>query len=148
MGRMASKGRARRESTSSVNDTLPAVARRLIRDIQHALSVDLLAQAYRGFAEPTDHYVRGHCYIATEAFYYLFGKREGYRPHFVSTGKGVTHWWLQHPTLGSVADPTAQQVTEDFDYSIGQRKWFRNPSPNRRTRELMRRVRARQAKVY
>lgn len=148
MGGRPKSGSARQHVDSDINQYLPAKERRLIRDIQQALSVDLLAPAYRDFAEPTDHYVRGHCYIATEAFYYLYGKAAGYKCRFTSTGKNVTHWWLENTKDGRIADPTAPQVSADFDYSIGTPKGFQNPSPNKRTRELMRRVRARQAKIY
>lgn len=139
----------RRNGSGSLGNAPPsATEERWIRDIQRALSVDLLAPAYRGFADPTDHYVRGHCYVATEALYYLYGRDAGYKACFASTGKHVTHWWLVHLASGRILDPTAPQVTKDFNYTAGTRKGFQQPSPNRRTCELMRRVWARRVGDY
>lgn len=134
--------------TVSVNDSLPSKERRLIRQIQEALSVDLLDKAYRGYASPTDHYVRGHCFIATEAFYYLGGRSLGYKQQFARVGGGVTHWWLVHTATGRIADPTEPQVSAGFDYSSGSGQSFGSTSPNKRTLELMRRVRRKRIRSY
>src|SRR5438105_3652759 len=130
------KARKSRGHLTSVNDQLPAAERRLIKTIQEALSFDLLSANYRSYADPCDHYVWGHCYIATEAFYHLYGKRAGYKPRYIVSSGGGTHWWLEHVTTGRIADPTEPQVSRTFDYSAGSGQAFQPPSPNRRTREL------------
>ena len=115
-----------------------------MRRIQHALSVDLLKPKYRKLVsrQPRVHYVTGHCYIATEAAYYLFAKNSGFNPRMVEQGQGVTHWWLYHTSRDVVLDITAAQGVDGFDYRTqGRAQPFqKHGTPSRRALQLMIRV--------
>jgi len=129
----------------SVNDHLPPKVRRLISHIQEALSIDLLSNKYRPYIKNKDHYTRGHCYVATEALYYLFGEEAGFRPHVVRCDDGGTHRWLQNDK-GQVADPTDPQVEKPFEYGRGRCVGYWRKEPSARAGELIRRVHTRQRK--
>lgn len=92
----------------------------LIKKIQMNLSDDLLHPSYR--KQYTGQGVHGHCYIATETLYYLYGKENGYKPRYCRCNDGGTHWWLEKD--GVVLDPTEEQVADDFDYSAGKSQFF------------------------
>lgn len=109
----------------------------LIKQIQQALSFDLLNKDMQRNVKPDEHYTRGHCYIAAEAFYYLYGLKAGYVPR----GKDY-HWWLEHKVDGHIVDPTEPQLSGPFDYSEAKSKNFMPQSPKNATKELMRRVKA------
>lgn len=115
-----------------------------IRRIQYALSVDLLEPKYRKLVslQPEAHYVTGHCYIATEAAYYLFAKDSGFSPRMVKQKRGVTHWWLYQTSRDAVLDVTAAQVSDGFDYRRrGRAQSFQgHGTPSRRALQLMIRV--------
>lgn len=119
---------------------------KLIRQIQKALSFDLLNHEMQAAVHPTDHFCRGHCYVATEALYYLYGKDAGFEPR----GAGY-HWWLVHPTRHVIADPTAPQLPAGYQYPEAKSKRFMPASPALATRELMgrvKRIRARPAQRW
>lgn len=84
----------------------------------------------------------GHCYIATEALYYLYGRAHGYRPYCVRMDK-LVHWFLKHDRLG-VLDPTSDQFDwrTPIPYLSGLGKGFLPPSPCLRTRTLIQQVKA------
>lgn len=117
---------------------------RLVGKIQGALSLDLLHPSYRS-SDPDRlyHACLGHCYAATEALYYLYGREAGFVPHMFKHQDGTTHWWLAHPETGQVIDPTEPQLDgEPFDYSRGRRHSFLTGKPSRRAAEIIRRVQA------
>ena len=91
----------------------------LIKKIQSNLSDDLLHSSYR--KQYAGQGVHGHCYVATETLYYLYGKENGYNPRYFRCQDGGTHWWLEKD--GEVLDPTAEQVAEDFIYE-GKSQFF------------------------
>lgn len=129
----------------SVNSGLPPVEQQWLRDIEACLSPDLLKSEYRKQLRPNDVPTRAHCYVATEAAYYLFGIKAGYLPHCVRTEDGGTHWWLLNPETKLVADPTESQTDGNFDYSSGRHRPFRQKSkgkkvPSKRAQILIARV--------
>ncbi len=114
--------------------------RKIIRAIQSALTPDLLNPQWRAKASPGDHPVTGHCYIAAEALFHVWGKRRGYRSHVIS-GRGWTHWFLMHPT-GHRADPTKEQFgSKPIPYGRARRCGFLTKGPSKRAREIIRRIR-------
>jgi hypothetical protein len=139
-----------KKATKRVRDTgrmtptdrgLTSTELRWITQIREALSVDLLNQDMREAVAPTDHYCRGHCYVASEAFYHLYGKDAG----FESRGADY-HWWLYHPGRHVIADPTAPQLPPDFIYPAKAPSRFLPQSPSYAAEELMRRVKGRRAR--
>lgn len=104
------------------NVGLTRAERTWIKRIQEALSFDLLNPKYRELVSPYAHYVTGHCCVATEAAYYLFGKDAGFKPYMQNVSDDVTHWWLFHPERKVLLDVTSPQVAEGFAYSKSK-KW-------------------------
>jgi len=105
----------------------------LIKLIRKNLTDDLLKPAYRGRPEK----YAGHCYVATECFYYIYGRYNGWKPKCYKYENGETHWWLEKD--GEVLDITAQQLTQGFDYSKGRSQFFVN-YPSKRCLMLSGRV--------
>lgn len=132
----------------SVNLRLPPDEQLFVEDIVACLSTDLLNDQYRDVVRPGDPPTRGHCYVATEAAYHLFGRARGYKPRFAGDSKSGTHWWLWHPVTGLVCDPTESQTDGRFDYPSGKGRGFvpprNNPTgPSRSAQILIDRVVAR-----
>lgn len=109
----------------------------LVENIQQNLTPDLLKSRYRN-QTPSQHPHTGHCYVATEVLYHLWGKHHGAKPMRMKVGDDV-HWWLQHPTLG-VIDPTAAQFPFPVEYEKGRGGGFLTREPSARARVLMGRV--------
>jgi hypothetical protein len=84
--------------------------------------------------------VRGHCYVATEAAYHLFGRELGYAPERVRCYDGDTHWWLRNKYTDHIIDPTAEEIDGKFDYGCGRPGGFLTKEPSLRCRILMQRV--------
>lgn len=101
----------------------------LIRKIQANLTPDLLNKQWRATA---DFRGTGHCYVATEALYWMMGgPQSGYKPHVLSNitwpeglAKGETHWFLAKGQ--SVLDPTASQFDRDIPYRKGRSNGMMN----------------------
>jgi hypothetical protein len=121
----------------------------VMRDIQGALSLDLLHPSYRRTDRQSLKVAcTGHCYVATEALYHLLGKEVGFRPYVFRHPNGATHWWLGHPETGEILDPTSPQLGRVFDYSQGRRATFRTAQPSKRALELMRRIAAKEGQPH
>jgi hypothetical protein len=114
--------------------------RTLVERIQAGLSADLLSKRWHQLVAPGDHPTTGHCYVAAEAAYYLYGKRRGFQPRVLRIGKGLTHWYLEHPSTGERIDPTAEQFEHPLDYTNGRRCPFLTKQPSKRTQVLLKRV--------
>jgi hypothetical protein len=124
---------------------IPRTPERWVEDIKRALSDDLLTPERRRDIRHERlslqaRKVRGHCYVATEAAYYLFGKELGYVPERVRCADGDTHWWLRNKETGHVIDPTVEQTDGMFDYRRGKAGGFLTKEPSRRCQILMKRV--------
>lgn len=99
-------------------------------------SDDLRQTRYRGDPDP----YCGHCYIATEALFHLYGKSHGYTPR-VTRVADETHWWLENQR-GNILDPTADQFRkrfEQFNYQ-GRPCGFLTKNPSKRCQILMERM--------
>ena len=111
-------------------------ANEVARRLGALLTPDLLKRAYR--PDPACP-VRGHCYVATEALWYLLGA--GASPFRTKWApfEGKAHWWLEHRRV--VVDPTAAQLGEHAlrVYERGHGCGFLTNYPSKRTRTLLRR---------
>ena len=109
---------------------------RLIKKIRENLTDDLLKPEYKDKPWPA-----GHCYVASECFYYLYGKDNGWYPmcgtRVDENGTKETHWWLESGMI--ILDLTADQFDEEYDYSIGRKQFFVS-YPSKRCKILAKRV--------
>lgn len=104
------------------------------------LTDDLLAPRYRrakkGVARPNTF---GHCYVASEAAYYMLGgKEEGWKPMHM-THLGASHWFLKHES-GLILDLTSSQFNDKLDYSKARGTGFLTKEPSRRAKKLLIRI--------
>lgn len=107
---------------------------KIVHLIQKHLTDDLLKPEWRKRNRKP---FTGHCYVATEGFYYLYGKDHGWKPMCYRNVNGETHWWLEKD--GKVLDITAEQFDYIFDYSKGHKQFFMC-YPSKRCKELVRRI--------
>lgn len=78
--------------------------------------------------------LQGHCYVATEVLYHIYGKNNGYKPKVFSNKllekneeKQFTHWFLENKENGHIIDPTAEQFETEiinFCYKNAKFKGF------------------------
>lgn len=77
---------------------------------------ELLKKEYRGVEGK--HPLYGHCYVATEAYFYARGGEDsGLEPRTVQH-EGTTHWWLETED-GQIIDLTAEQFDTPVPYGAG-----------------------------
>lgn len=108
--------------------------RRLVKNIQDALTPELLKPAHRGQANP----LAGHCYVAAEALYHAGAREAGYGPQSMRVG-AVVHWFLADRS-GRILDPTAAQFDGPLDYAQGRGRGFLTREPSRRARVVLSRI--------
>jgi hypothetical protein len=109
--------------------------------IKNSLSNDLLNVQYRKIKEQHSEadVAFGHCYVATEAAYYLLGGKEtGWSPQFVRVA-GYAHWYLRHQS-GFIFDPTSSQFKVPVPYHLGKGKGFLSKLPSKRCKQLLKRI--------
>lgn len=104
------------------------------------LTDDLLTARYRrakkGLKFPKTY---GHCYVASEAAYYLLGgKEEGWKPMHM-THLGASHWFLRHES-GFILDLTGDQFGMTLDYSKARGTGFLTKEPSKRAKKLLIRI--------
>lgn len=111
----------------------PAVVRTLVKRV---LTDELRQPQYRG--KPN---YAGHCYVATEAAYYLLGAGEtGWQPAFIRH-EDQPHWFLVNRLTGEVLDITWRQFNELPNYhDDGRGKGFLTNFPSRRAAIVIQRV--------
>jgi len=112
---------------------------RLIKTILLALraSDDLRRPEYQG----SPNYLRGHCYVASETLYHMFGGKDSGLNPFVVSHEGSNHWFLVDEVTTQLIDVTANQFMTPVPYPKARRKGFLTTKPSKRAVELMRRVR-------
>lgn len=83
----------------------------------------------------------GHCYIATEALYYLLDDDEkiNYTPATININ-GITHWFLKHKKTGDIIDITKEQFNSELDYTNSKNRFFLSTKPSKRTLILLNRI--------
>lgn len=137
---MATSTQARPRGARPVPPPEDAVDR-LVRLVHRHLTDDLRRSPWKGSADP----LAGHCFVASEAIYYLLGGRAaGWKP-LSMRHEGAPHWLLRHEPSGRVVDATEWQFRTAPDAACAVGKGFmssRPDTPSARARELMRRVRA------
>lgn len=109
--------------------------------IVNNLSDDLLSKNYRALRErnPDLPNCFGHCYVASEAAYYLLGGREeGWQPCHIYH-LGASHWYLRHST-GAILDLTAEQFQSPLNYENGGGKGFLTNKPSKRCKLLLQKI--------
>jgi len=109
----------------------------LKRKIQEKLTEDLLSPKYRKLINENSHQVEGHCYVASEVFYHLYGKDRGFKPHVIRLGD-FTHWFLKNGD--DIIDITKEQFDIPIDYSKGRGCGFLTKQPSKRAKKLMDRL--------
>lgn len=105
------------------------------------LSEDLLDKKYRAMKAKATYLPEtfGHCYVASEAAYYLLGgKAEGWKSHHIKH-MGSSHWFLKHKD-GTVLDLTASQFKVPINYDKALGKGFLTKEPSKRARLLMKKI--------
>lgn len=113
-----------------------------LRDIiRNNLSNDLLDKKHRLMKanNPNLPPTFGHCYVVSEAVYYLLGgKKSGWTPHHINH-VGRSHWFLKHAS-GAILDFTASQFHTPINYADGRGKGFMTKEPSKRAKELLTRI--------
>ena len=105
--------------------------------ILRALDNSLRRQKYQNNPNP----VAGHCYVSSEALYYLLGGPQGeWMPQFIRH-ESEPHWFLRHRRTGAVLDLTASQFQTSVPYAKGRRQAFLTSGPSRRAQVVIARVR-------
>src|SRR5271157_3415437 len=106
-----------------------------------SLSDDLLTKPYQQLkiGNPKLPNTTGHCYVASEAAYYLLGgKEDGWIPQFIRH-LGNPHWFLKHKS-GFILDITYDQFKSPIDYSKGRGCGFLTKLPSKRARKLIAKI--------
>lgn len=107
----------------------------LIIKIQENLTPDFLSPKYKKRLTKESHPFFGHCYVATEAMYYLYGIKMGYKPNVMRIDDNTTHWFLKKNN--EIIDITKDQFDFELDYSLGRGCGFLTPLPSKRTKDLI-----------
>jgi len=96
--------------------------------IKKCLTDDLLAPGHTG-----------HCYVASEAYYHIVGKEEGFQPCQMKVD-GVSHWWLRRGS--EVIDITSDQFGYEVNYwhKSARCRGFLTKEPSKRAQVLIDRV--------
>ncbi|MFW6273098.1 MAG: hypothetical protein ACOC2U_04905 [bacterium] len=109
----------------------------IINILTSCLSDDLLHDKYK---KNRNNYLSGHCYIMTEALYYILDDddRKNYVPSTLKINN-ITHWFLKNRTTGDIIDPTKNQFNFDLDYNKSRNRFFLTKKPSKRTLILLNR---------
>ena len=105
------------------------------------LTDDLLTPKYRRMKKKSKlPNTFGHCYVASEAAYYILGgKEESWKPMHM-THLGASHWFLKHES-GFILDLTGSQFKTPLDYSEARGVGFLTKEPSKRAKKLLIRIR-------
>lgn len=111
----------------------------LIVIIVKNLNDDLLKKKYRGIKNRNIY--SGHCYVATEALYYLINddERKNYIPSTIKIND-ITHWFLINKKTNEIIDITKKQFDFELDYSKSRNRFFLTNRPSKRTLILINRI--------
>lgn len=117
------------------------MAVKLINKIKKNLSDDLLSKKFLALKTKNDDLTFGHCYIATETLYHIFGKNKGYKPYVMRVENGkYTHWFLKN-NKNHILDPTIDQYQGNTpDYTLAKCTGFLTKRPSKRAQILIKRI--------
>ena len=79
----------------------------------------------------------GHCYVASEVFYHLTGKK--LTAMVMRLDSGGTHWFLKD-SHGNIVDITASQFSHPINYSKAKPIGFLTKQPSKRAKILIKRI--------
>jgi hypothetical protein len=101
------------------------------------LSDDLRRPPWKGHPNP----LAGHCYVASEALYWLLPVSEGneWKPEQIQH-EGSSHWYLRNKASGAILDVTAAQFDTPVPYHLGRGRGFLTRGPSKRAAILICRV--------
>lgn len=106
------------------------------------LSDDLLSTKYQQIKKSSQFKLPrtfGHCYVASEAAYFLLGgKKGGWKPYYIKY-LGCPHWFLKHDS-GAILDLTSEQFNSPINYNLAVGKGFLTKNPSKRTLKLIRKI--------
>lgn len=108
----------------------------LTQQIQAALSRDLLRPQYQNLRACP---YTGHCYVASEVLYHLYGKQNGYTPACMAH-ENTMHWFLRNKQTGQILDITVEQFQSVPNYKQARGCGFLTREPSKRAQEVMRRI--------
>ena|SRR5271157_92648 len=111
----------------------------LINKIINNLSDDLLKSKYRHIENKNK--FTGHCYVATEALYYLMSEEDRiiFKPAILKVNND-THWFLKNKLTGEIIDITKNQFEFELDYVKSKNKFFLTNKPSKRAQILINRI--------
>lgn len=113
----------------------------LVKRIQSVLSPDLLNKEW---LKKQTHPLSGHCYVASEALWYLLEDNSEWKPMMASCydeGEKITHWWLENKITGEILDPTKEQYeNESPPYLVGKGCGFLTKTPSKRAKIVIDRI--------
>lgn len=109
---------------------------KLINKIVDNLSDDLLKKEYKTL--PDKNKFTGHCYVASEAYYYL--SKEELQVFHIRHEDSV-HWFLKDID-GNIIDITKNQFKTPVPYKKARRGFFLTQFPSKRAVQLMNKVNA------
>lgn len=70
-----------------------------------------------------ENYLRGYCYLVSEALYHYVDAFKDYRPYMIYMTETDTHWFLKNDSTGDIVDYTADQY-DGIPYQIAMRRGF------------------------
>ncbi len=115
---------------------------RLEKAILSVLTPDLLTREWKAKIKPSDHPLRGYCYVVAEVVYHLEAKERGYTPCFLRMPEERgTHWFLRKGS--KVLDPTAAQFKTPRAYDEGKGCGFLTKKPSKRAQVVIQRIKER-----
>jgi hypothetical protein len=105
----------------------------LIKKIKELLikHPELIKEQYRDKNRP----LFGHCYTASEVYYHLKGKIDGYIPYCMEIEEG-THWFLKNLKTNDIIDLTCGKI--QYDYSNSRPVPFMTKEPSKRAKIILR----------
>lgn len=119
---------------------------RLTDEMEPHLDDDLLTPAiikWRDSLPDYRHAKTGHCYVASEVMYHLYGKYHGYTPHVLKMGD-VNHWFLKKTgdkLRGEIIDSTVEQfLLAPIPYEKSRGTGFLTKGPSKRAKILMKKM--------
>ena len=109
--------------------------KKLIKLIQDNLSDDLRKPKYKGHPNR----LKGHCYVASEAFKYLSENPDDWKPGTLRHESDI-HWVLKHRITGEIVDLTVGQFKTVPLYATFRGRGFLTKLPSKRTQILIGRI--------
>ena len=106
------------------------IAKRIVDN----LSDDLLKKEY--LSHPNKNRFTGHCYVATECYYYLSSNK--HQVYHIAHENSI-HWFLKDE-FNNIIDLTAQQFKTNVPYENAKRGFFLTNKPSKRAKILIERV--------